>query len=368
MSIRKTKDGRYRIDVSLGFDPVTGKRKRKTMTLKTKKHAEEMYHAIKKAHSDGLLTSHKEVSFSTLVSIYLEQCKLHHKPNYYNIEKYTIEKHIIPHFENCIVKKVTHNEIQDFQKSLIDKGLENKTINNTMIILSKIFDIGIVEDVLIKNPCAKVKNLSVVKKQMKFWTPDQFKEFISLIEKDEFIFKVFYTTDYLTGMRLGEILALQWKDLDKFRREINVYKALTYINQEYIITPPKTKNSVRRISINSKLITLLDEWRQHQKEIFNELGIHQSEETYMFQYKDRPPTKDIFSRKIKQICQRGDVEPIRFHDLRHSHVALLIHQGEDYLVIKERLGHSSVSFTMNTYGHLFPNKQKETADRLDHLL
>ncbi len=60
-----------------------------------------------------------------------------------------------------------------------------------MIILSKIFDIGIVEDVLIKNPCAKVKSLSVVKKQMKFWTPDQFKEFISLIEKDEFIFKVF---------------------------------------------------------------------------------------------------------------------------------------------------------------------------------
>ncbi|MEC1394117.1 tyrosine-type recombinase/integrase [Bacillus velezensis] len=81
------------------------------------------------------------------------------------------------------------------------------------------------------NPCAKVKNLSVVNKQMKFWTPDQFKVFISLIEKDEFIFKVFYTTDYLTGMRLGEILALQWKDIDKFRREINVYKALTYINQ-----------------------------------------------------------------------------------------------------------------------------------------
>ncbi|MEI4452092.1 site-specific integrase [Bacillus velezensis] len=368
MSIRKTKDGRYRIDVSLGFDPVTGKRKRKTMTLKTKKQAEEMYHAIKKANSDGLLTSYKEVSFPTLVSIYLEQCKLHHKPNYFNIEKYTIEKHILPHFENCIVKKVTHNEIQDFQRLLIKKGLENKTINNTMIILSKIFDIGIVEDVLIKNPCAKVKNLSIVKKQMKFWTPDQFKEFINLISNNEFIFKVFYTTDYLTGMRLGEILALQWKDLDNARREINVYKAITYINQEYIITSPKTKNSIRRISINSKLIALLDQWKQKQKEIFDGLGIKQTEESYMFQYKDRPPTKDIFSRKIKQICKRGNIEPIRFHDLRHSHVALLINQGEDYLVIKERLGHGSVAFTMNTYGHLFPNKQKETADRLDDLL
>lgn len=105
----------------------------------------------------------------------------------------------------------------------------------------------------------------------------------------------------------------------------------------YITTAPKTKNSVRRKSINSKLITLLDEWRQLQKEIFDELGIHQSEEIYMFQYKDWPPTKDIFSRKIKQICQRGNVDPICFHDLRHSHVALLIHQVEDYLVIKERL-------------------------------
>lgn len=73
----------------------------------------------------------------------------------------------------------------------------------------------------------------------------------------------------------------------------------------------------RRISINSKLITLLEEWRRHQKEIFDKLGIHQSEETYMFQYKDRPLTKDIFSRKIKQICKRGNVEPIRFHDGIH---------------------------------------------------
>ncbi|QIW78809.1 hypothetical protein [Bacillus tequilensis] len=105
----------------------------------------------------------------------------------------------------------------------------------------------------------------MLSKTDEFWTPDQFKEFISLIEKDEFIFKVFYTTDDLTGMHLGEILAFQWKYLDKFRREINVYKALTYINQEYIITAPKTKNSVRCISINSKLITLLDEWRQHRR-------------------------------------------------------------------------------------------------------
>lgn len=64
---------------------------------------------------------------------------------------------------------------------------------------------------------------------------------------------------------------------------------------------------------------------------------------------------------------RGEVKPIRLHDLRHSHVALLIHQREDYITIKERLGHASIKTTIDVYGHLFPNKQKETADKLDEL-
>ncbi|QDI93174.1 hypothetical protein EPH95_16020 [Salicibibacter halophilus] len=87
----------------------------------------------------------------------------------------------------------------------------------------------------------------------------------------------------------------------------------------------------------------------------------------LFQYREKPPSKDIFSRRVKTICQRGDIEPIRLHDLRHSHVALLIHQGEDYAMIKKRLGHASIKTDIDVYGHLFSNKQRETADRLDDL-
>ncbi len=112
---------------------------------------------------------------------------------------------------------------------------------------------------------------------------------------------------------------------------------------------------------------MLLEWKEKQKDILEKLQVSLSDNTFIFQYKESPANKDIFSRKIKTICAREEVEPIRLHDLRHSHVALLIHQREDYITIKERLGHASIKTTIDVYGHLFPNKQKETADKLDEL-
>ncbi|TWK89401.1 putative prophage phiRv2 integrase [Bacillus paralicheniformis] len=161
--------------------------------------------------------------------------------------------------------------------------------------------------------------------------------------------------------------ALQWKDIDRILMEIDVRKSATYLNKEFIVTLPKTKNSIRRISINRKLFSLLDYWREKQEDLFKKLNILHSDESYIFQYKDTPSSKDIFSRKIKYFCKNSDLEPIRLHDFRHSQVALLIDQGEDYATIKERLGHGSVKTTIDVYGHLYPNKQKEMTDKLDDL-
>ncbi|MFT0802993.1 tyrosine-type recombinase/integrase [Bacillus swezeyi] len=369
MPIKRLANGKYRIDISVGFDPITGKRRRKTKTAKTKKEAETIYYSLKEKYKNKSSSSERNLSFSQIRDIYLENCKFHNKPNYYAIQEYTISKHIFPTFEKCNFKKTTHTEIKDFQMKLINSGLDPKTINNIMIILNKLFETAILENVIKINPCTNVKNLPLSKKQMKFWTPDQFKTFIHLIDtEEEFIFKVFYTTSYLTGMRCGEMLALDWTDLDKFRKEINVHKSLSFNKGEYKITTPKTKNSIRRVSVNSKLIDLLDQWKEKQREIFHKLNIKHSDKTFMFGYRELPPSKDRFSRGIRRICSRGSLEPIRLHDLRHSHVALLIHQGEDYATIKERLGHASIKTTIDVYGHLFPNKQREIADRLDDLL
>lgn len=366
MPIKKTNNGRYKIDISIGTDPITGKRRRLTRSASTKKEAEDVYYQLTQKYNRGQALSIRNLSFDTVTDLYLEECKLHSKPNYYQNQKYLIQKHMRECFKNSNLKKVTANDIREYQQRLINSGLSNKSVNNIMITLKRVFDKALEEHVISVNPCNAVKNLGLNKKQMKFWTPDQFKEFISLIdEEDEFLFKTYYTTAYFTGMRCGELLALTWKEIDGFRREINVYKSLAYINSEIVITEPKTKNSIRRISINTKLFDLLKKWKEKQKSLFTRLKLKHNDDVHVFQYRDQPPTKDIFSRRIRTICKRGSLEPIRQHDLRHSHVALLIHQGEDYTTIKERLGHASIKTTIDVYGHLFPNKQKETADRLD---
>nr|WP_252494308.1 phage integrase SAM-like domain-containing protein [Bacillus subtilis] len=93
----------------------------------------------------------------------MENCTLHNKPNYYQIQLYTIDKHITPHFINSNIKKLTHTEIRLFQKQLIDTGLSNKTVNNIMIILKKLFDTAINEKIINANPCDGVPNLSILK-------------------------------------------------------------------------------------------------------------------------------------------------------------------------------------------------------------
>ncbi|WP_144559676.1 tyrosine-type recombinase/integrase [Shouchella miscanthi] len=365
--VRKLGNKRYSADISLGKDPLTGERRRRQRIFSSKKEAEMYEEEQREMYRLNRVVGERKLKFPVIVKLYLEHCKLHGKPSYYANQRYLINKHIIGYFENSDFIAITTRDIKNYQQKLIDTGLVNKSINNVMITLKNIFNKAIEEMVIPSNPCDGVKNLKINNKQMSFWTPDQFKEFISLIDEDDFLFKVFYTFAYLTGMRCGEMLALNWNDIDRYKREINVHKSLNYLNGEVVITEPKTKNSIRRVSVNKKLIDLLDLWREKQIDMFYNLNIRHHDEIHIFQYREKPPTKDIFSRRIRTICNKGELKPIRLHDLRHSHVALLIDQREDHVTIKERLGHASIKTTIDVYGHLFPNKQQETADKFDTL-
>ncbi|WHH56730.1 tyrosine-type recombinase/integrase [Bacillus paralicheniformis] len=231
------------------------------------------------------------------------------------------------YFKNADLQKISHTHIIDFRNHLLDKKLSNKSVNNIISTLNKIFETAQNEKFIQNNPCSKIKKLPLDRKKMKFWRPEELKKFINLIPDDQVIFKTFYALAFFTGMRCGEMSALQWKDIDRILMEIDVRKSATYLNKEFIVTLPKTKNSIRRIRINRKLFSLLDYWREKQEDLFKKLNILHSDESYIFQYKDTPSSKDIFSRKIKY----------------------------------------SVKTTIDVYGHLYPNKQKEMTDKLDDL-
>lgn len=170
-------------------------------------------------------------------------------------------------------------------------------------------------------------------------------------------------------MRIGEALALTWNDINFATGEIHVTKTTSIIRGETIISEPKTKASIRRITINRKLVDELFFWKEKQKHILESYLMEVDNNTQVYQFQPKATNKDMVHKKFKSYLKKSPhIKVIRIHDLRHSHVALLINLSngrEEYDTIKERLGHSSITTTIDTYSHLYPNKQKSVSDPLD---
>ena len=369
MSIIKTTNDSYTVDISAGINPITNKRLRiRKKGISSLKEAKKIEAQLRLKIDSRQTLKKRQMSFESLGNFFFKEITNYQKASYISTQNYNFNAHLLPYFINSTISKITKEHILIFRNHLKNSKLSPNTINKQMILLKKIFDHAVDLDLIQLNPCIGIKKLTVEKHRMDFWTPSEFKAFSNLIKEDEHVFKIFFQTLYFTGMRVGEALALTWDDIDLYTKQLRVHKTLSIIRGNIVITSPKTKHSNRLININTRLFEELMRWKETQQTIFNSYLIEQYSDTQIFQFQPRISNKDMFHKKLKLICERSDeVKRIRLHDFRHSHVALLIDNKEDPLIIKERLGHASITTTMDVYGHLFPNKQKDTADRLDEL-
>ncbi|KAF5033434.1 putative prophage phiRv2 integrase [anaerobic digester metagenome] len=153
-------------------------------------------------------------------------------------------------------------------------------------------------------------------------------------------------------MRIGELLALTLKDIDFEKRTISITKSYQRFNSKDVITPPKTPKSKRTINIPKFLAADLQDY------VNSLYGIEDADRLFPF-------SKYFMEHEMQRGIKASGVKKIRLHDLRHSHASLLIEMGFTPLAIAERLGHERIETTMNTYAHLYPNKQGQLADRLN---
>ena len=377
MTIRKTKSGKWTVDVSNGFHPVTQKRIRIIRKgLKSKKEALELEQHIrvvelKEKQFDFVVTT--DMLFQLLEE---DDLKNGRKISYTSTQRNNYERHIKPYFKNTNLNKLTYDHIFEFREYLKTKPkkqnenetLSYNTINKVLILLKKIFDTGIRKSLIDKNPVENLRKLPIRKPNIKFWSIEEFTRFRELIQDDETSYDLFFVIAFFTGMRMGEILALNWNDINLLTNTIFVTKTVYFVNNTSYINTTKTRSGTRNITINQKLAEMLIDWKVKQKEKLEEFTKN-TEELQIIQSTPITITKNMIDKKFKQILERDkDLKRIRIHDLRHSHASLLINQGEDYLVVKERLGHASITTTIDTYSHLYPSKQQKLADKLDDLL
>ena len=376
MTVKKAKNGTWTIDISDGFHPVTQKRIRIIRKgFKTKKEALDIEQHIRvvelrEKRFDFLVTT--DMLFNILEE---EDLQNNRKISYISTQKNNYERHIKPYFKDTNLNKLSYEHIFEFREHLKTKSkkqnsnstLSPNTVNKIMILLKKIFDTGVRKSLIDKNPVDNLRKLPISKPTISFWRVEEFKEFRKLITNDEISYDLFFTIAFFTGMRMGEILALNWYDVNLITSTIHVTKTAYFVNNVNHINSTKTRAGTRLITINNKLTVMLTDWKEKQEDLLKEFT-KDTESLQIIQSTPIAITKNMVDKKFKQILSRNNnLKKIRIHDLRHSHASLLINQGEDYLVVKERLGHASITTTIDTYSHLYPSKQKNLANKLDDI-
>ena len=252
---------------------------------------------------------------------------------------------------------ITAQQIITWQNKLInykdDKGkpyspVYLKTIHNQ---LSAIFNHAVRYYKLKENPCQKAGSMGKKKnREMLFWTKEEYLKFADAMMDKPLSYYAFEVL-YWTGIREGELLALTPADFDFEKRTVTINKSFQHLNGRDIITSPKTEKSNRTIQLPK---FLCDEMQDYLKMLYD-VGL----EDRMF-----PVTKSYLHREMDRGAKEAGVKRIRIHDIRHSHVSLLIDMGFSATAIADRVGHESIDITYN-YAHLFPSKQAEMADKLD---
>ena len=202
------------------------------------------------------------------------------------------------------------------------------------------------------NPCKKAGSIGSHKsREMAFYTLHEFKQFMANI--DDLTDRTIFYILYYTGMRKGELFALQKKDIDLTNGIIDINKSYQRINAKDIITSPKTPKSVRKIEIPTFLIHIIQDY------IGSIYGVN--DETYLFMHHYVK-----LRGRLKVAQKKANLHEIRIHDFRHSHASLLIELGYSPLLIADRLG-DNVETTLKVYSHLYPSKQSELVQKLDTL-
>lgn len=297
------------------------------------------------------------MTFGSFVQLYEKDIKPKLKLNTWLSKENIIKNKILPYFAKRKLAEITARDVIDWQneiRSLTDsrgKPYSPDYLKNVHTQLSCIFNHAIKYYGLQINPASKVGNMgSEQPKEMEFWTKAEYLQFLEAMLDKPLSYYAFEML-YWCGIREGELLALTPDDFDFHNNTVRINKSYQRINKQDIITSPKTKKS-------NRIVQMPDFLSEEIQDYLNQLyGAEPNSRIF-------PITKHYLKHEMQRGCKETGVKPIRIHDLRHSHISLLIDMGFTALAIADRVGHESIDITYR-YAHLFPTRQQEMAKKLN---
>lgn len=423
----------YRIFISNGYD-TNGKQIRETTTFipdttktakKQEKELEKFVFDFEQSVLDGKYLSGEKVTFKEFTVKWLQEYGAQ------QLERTTLENYktnlnnkIIPAIGHLKIAKIKPMQLQSFYNELSKDGARTDgkkgsyssgTIKKLHVVISSIMSTAVKWQVIESNPCERV---SVPKQQknyedIKHFTLEQAEIFLNALNKTYiFIYKghhrnddtgkIYYVSEYqekriiptqfkvlfnmalFGGLRRGELIALQWDDIDFVNNTVSITKSTGYVNGEAITKVPKTKSSIRTISIPNSVMKLLKQYKIEQDEIIIKLGSkwkgerEKRNKNYLFiQWDGKQMNSSTPYHTFKDIIKKYNetvnnellkLPNIPLHGLRHTSATLLISLNVDIKTVSNRLGHAQTSTTMNIYAHSLKKMDETASDALENLL
>ena len=297
------------------------------------------------------------MTFASFYEIYAEDKKARLKESTWESKSHVIEKKILPYFGKRKIADIEAKDVIAWQNELMkyrdEKGkpYSGDYLKTIHAQLTAIFNHAVNFYNLPYNPAKRAGCMKVqTSKEVEFWTKEEYLKFIDAMMDKPMLYYAFEIL-YWCGIREGELLALTPADFDFEKKTLRINKSYQRLQGKDVITTPKTKKSNRVIQMPD---FLCDEMQDYFKQLY---GLEPDSRIF-------PLSKYALKRGMEFGCKAAGVKIIRIHDLRHSHVSLLINMGYSAVAIGNRVGHESVEITYR-YAHLFPTVQKEMADKLN---
>ncbi len=373
-SIRQRSKGSWEVCIDTGSDPATGKRLRHFESVKgTKRVAQQRMHELLHTLEQGAYIKPTRLTVAQFLEEWLrDYVRTNTAPRTAERYQEIVRIHLIPALGSFPVLVLQPHHIQKYYGSALESGrrdgkggLSAQTVHHHRRVLYEALKYGVKHGILVRNVAEAVDAPRPEHKELGILAASDVQLILDACKETPY-YVLFFTLAY-TGLRRSELLGLRWEDVDLQKSTLSVVRSLHQLRGgKYIFSEPKTKRSRRQIALSPSLAIVLWEHRLKQEHARKLLGRPLESTDLAFSHPDgRPIRPDSVTRAFPEIAKSVGLRDVRLHDLRHAHATILLQQGVNPKIVQERLGHSSVSTTLDIYSHVLPGLQQAAARQFD---
>jgi len=365
-SIREKSKGSWQIQIYTGTGP-DGKPRRHFETVRGRKgDAQRRLTELLSSLDKGVYTPPGRLTVAEHLNQWLKDyVRPNLSPRTTEGYEHICHHHFVPYLGNMRLNELKPEHLQHYYSEKLSNGLSAQTVRHHHTCLHKALQTALEWGLLARNPADAVRPPRAQGTEMKTWDEDEITTFLEAARQTPYF--ALYHTALFTGMRRSELLALRWCDLDLLLCKIYVTRSLhVLIGGQVTIRQPKTAKGKRMIDLSPLATSVLREYREKQQLDRTMLGVPLKDDDLVFSdHEGKPLLPNTVTHNWIKLVRHTGLKPIRLHDARHSHASLMLKQGTHPKIVQERLGHSSISITLDTYSHVAPGLQEAATARFD---